>query len=75
MIKRGAYRVLAGRSEEKGPPGRHRHRWVDNIEMDVLDVGWEMDWIYLAESRDRWRAVVNAVINLRVHRIRGGGIS
>jgi len=39
MIKRGACRVLAGRPEGKRPPGRHRHRWVDNIEMDVLDVG------------------------------------
>ena len=73
MIKRGAYRVLAGRSEGKRPPGRRRHRWVDNIDMDVLDVGWEMDWIYLAEDRDRWRAVVNAVMNLRVHKIRGRG--
>ena len=74
MIKKGAYRVLAGRPEGKRPPGRYRHKWMDNIEVDVLDVGWDMDWIYLAQVMDRWRAVVNAAINLRVRRIQEGGV-
>jgi hypothetical protein len=46
--------------------GRPRHRWEDNIKMDLHEVGWVMDWIDLAQDRDRWRAVVNAVMNLRV---------
>jgi hypothetical protein len=49
------------------PPGRHRRRWEDNIKMDLKEVGWEsMDWIDLAEDRDRWRALVNAVMNFLV---------
>jgi hypothetical protein len=64
---RGAYRVLAGRPEGRRPLGRPRCRWGDNIKMDLQEVGWEgVDWIDMAQDRDRWRAVVNAVMNLRV---------
>jgi hypothetical protein len=63
--KRGAYRILVGRPEGRRPLGRPRSRWEDNIKMDQ-DVGWGMDWIQLAQDRDRWRALVNAVMNLRV---------
>jgi hypothetical protein len=64
--KRGAYRILVGRPEGRRPFGRPRRRWEDNIKMDLQEVGWGMDWIELAQDRDRWRAVVNAVMNLRV---------
>jgi hypothetical protein len=64
--KRGAYRILVGRPEGRRPLGRPRRRWEDNIKMDLQDVGWDMDWIELAQDRDRWRALVNAVMNLRV---------
>ena len=64
---RGAYRVLVGKPEGKRPLGRPRHRWEDNIKMDLQEVGcWGIDWIELAQDRDRWRALVNAVMNLRV---------
>jgi hypothetical protein len=64
---RGAYRVLVGRSEGRRPLGRPRRRWEDNNKMDLQEVGWGcMDWIDMAQDRDRWRAVVSAVINLRV---------
>jgi hypothetical protein len=65
--KRGVYRVLERRPEVRRPLGRPRHRWEDNIRMDLQEVGcggW--DWIGLAQDRDRWRAIVNAVMNLRV---------
>jgi hypothetical protein len=63
----GAYRVLVGKPEVKRPLGRLRHRWEDTIKMDLQKVGMRgMDWIDLAQDRDRWRALVNAVINLRV---------
>jgi hypothetical protein len=56
-----------GKTEGKGPLGRPRHRWLDNIKMDLREIGWgSMDWIDLAEDRDQWRAVVNMVLNLRV---------
>jgi hypothetical protein len=62
-----AYRVLVGRPEGRRPLGRPRRRWEDNIKMDLQEVGWwGMDWIELAEDRDRRRAFVNAVMNLRV---------
>jgi hypothetical protein len=64
--KRSAYRILVGRPEGRRPLGIPRRRWEDNIKVDLEEVGWGMDWIELAQDRDRWRALVNAVINLRV---------
>jgi hypothetical protein len=64
--KRNAYRLLVGKPEGKRPLGRPRRRWVD-IRMDLGEVGWgDVDWIDLAKDRNRWRAVVNSVLNLRV---------
>ena len=65
--KREAYRVLMGKLEGKRPLGRPRRRWVDNIRMDLqeVDCGY-VDWIGLAQDRDGWRKLVNAVMNLRV---------
>ena len=64
---RGVYRVLVGKHEGKRPLGRPRCRWEDNIKMDLQEVGCGgMDWIELAQDRGRWRALVNAVMNLRV---------
>jgi len=64
---RGVYRVLVGKPEGKRPLGRPRSRWEDNIKMDLLEVGCGvMDWIKLAQDRDRWWLLVNAVMNLRV---------
>jgi hypothetical protein len=61
---RGAYRILVGRPEGRRPLGRPRRRWEDNIKMDLQKVGCRgMDWIDMAQDRDRWRAVVNAVMN------------
>jgi hypothetical protein len=63
--KRNAYRLSVGKPEEKRPLRRPRHRWVDNI--DPLEIGWGgVDWIGLAQDRDKWRALVNAVMNLQV---------
>jgi len=63
--RRGVYWVLVGRPEGKRPLRRPRLRWEDNIKMDLQEVGWgNMDWIELAQDRDRWRAPVNAVMNL-----------
>ena len=66
--ERGAYRVLVGKSEGKRPLRRRpRRRWVDNIRMDLQEVGCgHVDWIGLARDRDGWRKLVNAVMNLRV---------
>jgi len=65
--ERGVYRVLVGKPEGKRRLGRPRHRWVDNIMMDLQEVGYEyMDWIGLAQDRDIWRTLVSAVMNLRV---------
>jgi hypothetical protein len=65
--KSDAYRILVGRLEGRRPLGRPRRRWEDNIKMDIREVGWEdMNWIELAQDRDRWRALVNGVMNLRV---------
>jgi hypothetical protein len=64
---RGVYRALVGKSEGKRPLGRPRRRWEDNIKMGLQEVGCGgMDWIELAQDRDRWRACVNTVMNLRV---------
>jgi len=65
--KRGVYRVLVGKLEEKRPLGKPRSRWHDNIKMDLQEVGCGvMDWIELAQDRDRRGAPVTAVMNLRV---------
>jgi hypothetical protein len=65
--RRAVYRVLVWKPEGKKPLGRNRHKWEDNIKMDLQAVGWGvMDWIDLARDRDRWRALVNAVMNIRV---------
>jgi len=65
--ERGVYRVLLGKLEGRRPLGRPRHRWVDNIRLDLQEMGWGyMDWILLAQDRDRWRTLVNAVMNLGV---------
>jgi hypothetical protein len=64
---RNVYRVLMGKPEGKRPLGRPRRRWEDGIKMDIREIGWGgVEWIRLAQGRDRWRAVVNAVMNLRV---------
>jgi hypothetical protein len=65
--KRNAYRLLVGKSEGKRPLGRPRHRWMDNMKLDLGEVGWgDVDWIGLAQDGNRWSALVNSVLNLRV---------
>ena len=65
--RRGVYRIFVGKPERKRQLGRPRRRWEDNIKMDLQEVGCEgIDWVELARVRDRWRAFVNAVMNLRV---------
>jgi hypothetical protein len=65
--KRNAYRILMGKPEGKRPLGRPRCRWVDNIKIDLREVGQDgMVWIDLAQDRDQWRALVNMVMNRRV---------
>jgi len=65
--KNDVYRVLVGKPEGKRSLGRPRRRWEDNIKVDLQKVGcWGMDWIDLAQDRDRWRAFVNTVMNFRV---------
>jgi hypothetical protein len=67
MERRGAYWVLVGKPEGRRPFGKPRRRWEDNIKMDLREAGWGgTDWIDLAQDRDRWRAVVNTLMNLRV---------
>jgi hypothetical protein len=64
---RGAYNILVGKPEERRPLGRPRRRWEDNIKMDLWDIGFgDVDWIHWAQDRDRWRALVNTVLSLRV---------
>ena len=65
--RRGVFRVLVGKLEGKRPLGRSKRRWKDNIKMDLQEVGCGgMDWIGMAQDMDRWRALLNAVMNLRV---------
>jgi hypothetical protein len=65
--KRNVYRLLVGKPEGKRPLGRPRLRWVDNIKMDLLETGWgDVDWIGMAQDRNRWRALVNSVLTFRV---------
>jgi hypothetical protein len=65
--RRGVYRVLVGKTEGKGPFGRPRRRWKDNIKLDLQEVGrGGMDWIELVQDRDKWQAIVNEVMNLWV---------
>ena len=69
---RGVHRVLVGKPEGKRPLGRPRRRWDDNIKMDLKEVGGGFeDWMELAQDRDRWRALVSTVMNLRVPKMRG----
>jgi hypothetical protein len=65
--KRNAYRILVGNPEGKRPLERPRCRWVENIKIDLREIGWDGgDWIDLAQDRDQWGALVNVVMNLRV---------
>jgi hypothetical protein len=64
--KRNAYKILVGNPKGKRPLGGPRRRWVDNVEMDLREIGWDgMDWIDVADYRDQWMGLVNAVMNLR----------
>jgi hypothetical protein len=61
------YSIFVGKPERKRPLGRPRSRWVNNIKMDLRETGWDgMDWIYIAQDRDQWSALVNTVMYLRV---------
>jgi hypothetical protein len=74
--KRGMYRILVGESEGKRPLGRPRFRWEDNIRIDLQEVGCGgVDWIGLAHDRDRWWAIVNAVMNFRIQKTAGNFLS
>jgi hypothetical protein len=65
--RREAYRVLMGKPEVKRPPGKPRRRWNDTIKMDLQEMGCgSMDWIDVAQERDRWRALVNVIMNIQV---------
>jgi hypothetical protein len=65
--KRNAYRLLAGKPEGRRPLGRSRRRWVNNIRMDLVEAGWgDVNWIGLAPDKDKWRALVNSVLKVRV---------
>jgi hypothetical protein len=67
VTKRNSYRILVGKPEGKRPLGRPRRRWMDNIKMDIREIGWDgVDWIDVPQDRDRWRALVNTVMNLLV---------
>jgi hypothetical protein len=64
---RGVYNILVGRSEGRRPLGRPRHKWEDSIKMHLREIGFrDVDWIHLAQDRDRWWALVNMVMNLRI---------
>jgi hypothetical protein len=65
--ERNAYRTSVGKPEGKRPPRRPRRRWVDNIKMDLREIGWDdMDWIDLTQDRDQWKTLVNTVMNIQV---------
>jgi hypothetical protein len=65
--KKTAYRILVGKPEGKRPLGRPRRWWVNNIKMDLRELGCDkVDWMDVAQYRDQWRALVNTVLNLRV---------
>jgi hypothetical protein len=65
--KRNACRILVGKPEGRRPLVRPKRRWVDNIKMDLGEIGWDgVDWVDLAQDGDHWRALVNTVMNLRV---------
>jgi hypothetical protein len=65
--KKNAYRLFVGKPETNRPLGRPRRRWVDNIKMDLLEIGWGgVDWIGLAQDKDKWRALMNAFMNFLV---------
>jgi hypothetical protein len=67
LEKGNAYRILVGKPEGKRQLGRPRRKWLDNIKVDLREIGWDcMDWIDLAQDRDQWRALVNTVMNFRV---------
>jgi hypothetical protein len=67
MEKLNAYRISVGKPKEKRPLGRPRRRWMNNIKINLREIGWDgMDWTDLAQDGDRWRALVNMVMNLRV---------
>jgi hypothetical protein len=65
--KRNVYRLLVGKPEGRRSLGKSGHRWLDNLRMDLVEVGWgDVEWIGLAQDRDRWRVLVNSVLNLQV---------
>jgi hypothetical protein len=65
--KSNTYRLLVGKPEGRKPLGKQKRSWVNNIRMDLVEVGWgDVDWIGLAEDRDRWRSLVNSVLSLLV---------
>jgi hypothetical protein len=64
---RNVYKILIRKPKGKRPLGRPRHKWKDNIRMDLTKIGWEgMDWIHLDQDRDQWQALVNTVMNIQV---------
>jgi len=72
MFQGGLSRVFVGKPGGRRPLGRSRRIWEDNIKMDIQEEGCRgMDWIDMAQDRDRWRALVNAVMNIQVHKMRG----
>jgi hypothetical protein len=69
--EKNVYRVLMGKREGRRPLGRQRRKWDDGIKLDLREIGWGcVEWIHLAQDRDRWRTVVNAVMNLQVLALR-----
>ena len=67
----GVHSVLVGKPEGKRPLGRPRRRWEDNIKMGLREVGGGGDWMELVQDRDRWKALVNTLMNCRFHKVRG----